>query len=111
MVVMDYVEGKMPKEALVEGLSSAHYEQLKRALARLHEAGFVFGDLRVPNILISGDRVMLIDFDWCGKDGETTYPIDLNTFGDIVWADGVGAGLPMLKKHDEDMLEKLRTQS
>ena len=33
----------------------------------LHEASFVFGDLRSANILIDADGLpYLIDFDWCG---------------------------------------------
>ena len=105
MIVMDYVDGKR-LERLEEGLSDAQREQLKRALGRLHENGLVFGDLREPNVMIKGDRVLLVDFDWSGKEGETRYPLNLNT--KIVWAQGVEPGAVILKKHDEEMLEKLK---
>lgn len=35
---------------------------------------FVFGDLRWPNILITAGGLELVDFDWCGKEGEVLYP-------------------------------------
>ena len=105
MIVMDYVDGKR-LERLEEGLSDAQREQLKRALGRLHENGLVFGDLRGPNVMIKEDRALLVDFDWSGKEGETRYPFDLNT--KIDWAQGVEPGAVILKKHDEEMLEKLK---
>jgi len=37
-------------------------------LSDFHDAGFVHGDLRDANIICDGDSVMLIDFDWGGKD-------------------------------------------
>ncbi|KAF8327235.1 uncharacterized protein EI90DRAFT_2975252 [Cantharellus anzutake] len=48
--------------------------ELRKLMQSFHSAGFVHGDLREPNILCSGDRVMLIDFDWGGKVGEVYYP-------------------------------------
>jgi len=41
-----------------------------------HDAGFVHGDLREPNIMCDGEKekAMLIDFDWGGKVGEAYYP-------------------------------------
>ena len=41
---------------------------------KLHDAGFVHGDLRAPNFIVDGDRLLLVDFDWGGKDGEVEYP-------------------------------------
>jgi len=35
---------------------------------------FVHGDLREPNMLCDGEKVMLVDFDWGGKVGEAYYP-------------------------------------
>ena len=67
VVVMDYVRG-----AAVEGVltNPAHIASLRSAITTLHEHGLVFGDLRRPNVLLMGDRVVLVDFDWCGKEGE-----------------------------------------
>jgi len=40
----------------------------------------VHGDLREPNILCVGEKVMLIDFDWGGRVGEAYYPTALLTY-------------------------------
>lgn len=104
IVVMDYVEGQTALE--VKGISNDHYKQLERAIKRLHEVGLVFGDLREPNILISGGKVKLVDFDWCGQDNKAKYPKDLNV-KTIEWAEGVGPRKVMTKDHDLAMLKKL----
>lgn len=62
--VMEYIEGKplpqflagKPKEWI--GLCAA---QLLGDIAKLHKAGYVFGDLKTDNLLVSGSRVRLID--------------------------------------------------
>jgi len=40
-------------------------------LTLLHAHGFVFGDLRGPNLMLRDDtrKVVLIDCDWIGRDG------------------------------------------
>ena len=46
-------------------------------------------DLRDTNIVyVGGDRVVLVDFDWIGKDGGSGYPASLNISN--AWAEGVG---------------------
>ena len=86
MVIMEYIESeKWPEDAR---------EQVKKAIDLLHGKGFVFGDLRQPNILFSGGKVFLIDFDWAGKNREARYPRGLST--GVQWA--------------EDELEKLERQ-
>lgn len=49
-------------------------EQLQKLVESFHAEGLVHGDLRAPNIICDADRVMLIDFDWGGKEGEVSYP-------------------------------------
>lgn len=55
------------------------FTKLQNALNILHREGYVHGDFRAPNILINknGD-VRIIDFDWCGKEGEARYPLFIN---------------------------------
>ncbi|KAI0244944.1 hypothetical protein BJV78DRAFT_1098897, partial [Lactifluus subvellereus] len=50
-------------------------ERVKQAIRLLHSRKLVFGDLRLPNILVKDESVMFVDFDWCGKAGEARYPI------------------------------------
>ena len=38
-------------------------KKIEKAIKTLHDAKFVFGDLRAPNIIFSGGNPFLIDFD------------------------------------------------
>jgi hypothetical protein len=60
MVIMEHIDGQPnpPKTAP---------EQIETVLKKLHCEGYVFGDLRSQNILFVDDRVILIDFNWCGQ--------------------------------------------
>ena len=96
VVVMEYVRG----ESDCRLVDSARAASLHAAVATLHRAGLVFGDLRSPNVLCVGDRVVLIDFDWCGKEGEARYPSDILLEGWADWHDGVERGGLIKREHD-----------
>ena len=49
-------------------------EDLQNLMRSFHDAGFVHGDLREPNILCDGEKLKLIDYDWGGVVGEARYP-------------------------------------
>jgi RIO1 family len=64
-------------------LCGVHYATSVRQLAdlvhqleRLHNAGYVHGDIRAFNVIFEEEKAHLIDFDFGGKegDGSTTYP-------------------------------------
>ncbi|KAJ3510653.1 hypothetical protein NLJ89_g4547 [Agrocybe chaxingu] len=109
MVVMDRVDGKsiwqlqrdkMPVPAIIS-------KKVAEAVRILHENDIVFGDLRDPNILYvaSRDDMVLVDFDWPGKDGESRYPASFNqsnTWDDEVFPYGI-----MRKSHDLWQLKRL----
>ncbi|RPD73617.1 hypothetical protein L226DRAFT_572275 [Lentinus tigrinus ALCF2SS1-7] len=98
VVVMDYVVGKEATGVLQD---PAHIASLESAITALHGNGFVFGDLRRPNVLLVGDRVVLIDFDWCGEDGKARYPSDiLLEDAAKVWHSSVERGGLIKKVHD-----------
>ena len=109
VVVMDYVES----HAAAADPSTAATEKVKmkaevgKAIQVLHDAGFVFGDLRDPNIIqASSEKMFLVDFDWAGREGEARYPATIN-MTDIVWGEGtVRCGL-VKKEHDLFMLDRL----
>ncbi|KAG8959405.1 hypothetical protein FRC03_008030 [Tulasnella sp. 419] len=107
MIVMEYVDGQ--NAALEYGyrqLPESILKEIKRALDILHGENWVFGDLRPPNIMIRNGQPLLVDFDWCAREGEGTYPINLNHLT-VKWAKGVaGCGL-MQKEHDIDMWREL----
>jgi serine/threonine protein kinase len=72
VVVMDLVAGRYAKVLCQDQRFTG---ELRTAIQILHDAGFVHGDLREPNILVAGSGDMkIIDFDWCGKEGEVCYP-------------------------------------
>lgn len=78
---MGYVDGKTAHQRYQ--LPQPILDQVEEALGILHATNIVFGDLRHPNIMINKDeRVLFIDFDWCGMHEEDTYPVSLNDFRD-----------------------------
>jgi len=40
----------------------------------LHKHDYVHGDLCPPNFTVDEERLLLIDFDWGGKEGQATFP-------------------------------------
>lgn len=106
MVVMEYVEnfcrwwGEDGAET-----SKALNQELEKLLGLFAASDIVHGDLRGPNILIQGDKIRVVDFDWAGKHGVAKYPIALNA--SETWADGVDVGCELMKEHDAFMVEQL----
>jgi len=107
MVVMEHVDGEQLFHKYLEATPTQVLDEVSKALKTLHEKGFVFGDLRSPNILVTNQHhVQLVDFDWCGSAGEGKYPADMNLV-DIEWPDGVVPGGFLQLEHDEEMLRRL----
>jgi hypothetical protein len=105
MVVMDRITGQdmYGQQFQVEDLA-----RVQAAKNLLHENGFVFGDLRPNNIVkpMDGTGVVLVDFDWCGRDGVDTYPIFINEQA-CKWHGGVTGGGIMQKEHDDHLFNLL----
>ncbi|KAH9930695.1 uncharacterized protein B0H18DRAFT_1116814 [Fomitopsis serialis] len=103
VVVMDFVASGSDSVRL-----SSVAESLRNAVKTLHDKGFVFGDLREPNILVTKEgKVQLIDFDWCGRVEEARYPYDIAMTGDHGWHADVQPGGLIAKEHDAHMFERL----
>ncbi|KAL7680012.1 putative aminoglycoside phosphotransferase, protein kinase-like domain superfamily [Plasmopara halstedii] len=75
-------------------------DQLLKIENLLKDGSFVHGDLREQNVMwdTSKNRVVLIDFDWSGRDGVDTYPPFMN--GEIAWPAGAACGEPLRVAHD-----------
>ena len=73
MVVMEHIEGDTAEKAFA----------LPKGV-REKTAQLVFGDLRGPNVMLSGDKVFLIEIDWAGKVNEVQYPLNLSR--SVKWA-------------------------
>lgn len=81
---------------------------LRDSIRVLHDAGFVFGDLRKPSFVLAEEGPLLVDFDWCGKDGEARYPIGIEWDPEeVIWHEGVVRNGLITKEHDEYMLSVL----
>lgn len=120
MVVMDFVMGKNAHSRFSNSrLPKDLVDRVRKALDLLHGEGFVFGDLRVGNIMVTQGQksrdgiatdelgVMLVDFDWCVEAEVSRYPLTLNDTGTIEWPAGVERNSVMYPKHDLDLLEAL----
>ena len=112
MVVMEHVKGSTLHEVLDHKtpIPSGFKSDLERAFKHLHGAGYVFGDLRKPNIMVlpegtPGSTAQLIDFDWSGIEGKVKYPVSISIT--IPWANGVEGLAYIEKEHDEAMLKSL----
>ncbi|KAI6164066.1 hypothetical protein EDD17DRAFT_1775794 [Pisolithus thermaeus] len=88
----------------------ALYTKMRKCLKSFHDKGFVHGDIRDTNIMISHDRksIKFIDFDWAGKvdDKNTRYPFYVNTL-EVERPDDVEGCAPIQKCHDETMLKNI----
>ena len=101
MVIMDYIEG----ERWPDHPTTQQKDNLRGLAAKLESTGFVHGDLRAPNILVQGDRVLAIDFDWAGRAGQARYPIHLNQ--DEKWHADACVGCLIEHSHDSFMVDQL----
>ena len=77
-VAMEFIESGFPITASPQ--LSTHRDRWAKELQCLmdnfHLEGLVHGDLQDANILCKEESVMLLDFDWGGKDGEVFYPTE-----------------------------------
>ena len=117
MVVMDYINTRPPPQDA--------RNQVREVLGKLHANGYVFGDLRPPNILFDkNDKVKFIDFNWSGNfdmkdsvnvdglreqiDGNGPYAhylLAMSTISDM-WADKEMKPLePIRPQHDKAMMD------
>ncbi|TDL22382.1 hypothetical protein BD410DRAFT_788650 [Rickenella mellea] len=83
-------------------------DSITNALASLHQAGYVHGDFRAANVMVRRDGregLMLIDFDWAGRDGEVCYPMNVNSGRDLWRPEGSVDEAPILGGHDVEMVQ------
>lgn len=112
MVIMEYVQGETLSVGYGKGaLPEEVRESVKAALMALRDGGFVYGDLRRPNVMLTDEdgpmksRIRFIDFDWSGKLGDVIYPPHLSCY--IKETSGADDGDVIQRKHEDGMLERL----
>ena len=114
MIVMEYVEATPLSSLRSErGWNSERIvNQVKECIARLHDCGYVHGDLRDNNILVADGNngilteAVVIDFDWAGRSGVDRYPLFMNHAA-VQWPDGAADGEYLQKEHDIEWISRL----
>ncbi|KAF8461860.1 hypothetical protein BDZ91DRAFT_735929 [Kalaharituber pfeilii] len=108
MVIMQYV-GEPYKSLSKLGSKSREQfrDSIMESISLLHANGFVHGDLRPSNVLVSEptEKALIIDFDKAGEANSVNLP-NLNTI-DIVRPEGGMDGNPITMAHDNFMFKKL----
>lgn len=109
MVVMELITSllKLPDiRALEISQRSVIIQDITRAIKTLHDHGFVHGDIRYPNILVTNNptpRAYIIDFEFSGKEGVVQYPENTN-LGVLCWVP-IEDFPNVLKSHDLEGLK------
>lgn len=108
MVVMDMLADDFEMlSAHEKPLPSFVFADIFAKLGSFHSAGFVHGDIRDTNIMVSKSdetRFMIVDFDWAGRTQEARYPVGVN-YIDIERPQEARDGNEILPDHDVVMLE------
>ncbi|KAK7022318.1 hypothetical protein R3P38DRAFT_1116409 [Favolaschia claudopus] len=111
MVVMEKITGQMASH-LTMPLASSVLRDIRQAVEVLHGRGIVFGDLRLPNIMVyhrhGEERAVLIDFDWAANAGEGRYPATISDLS--IWAPTVAPYAIMQKAHDLHLLDAIERE-
>ncbi|KAI9455962.1 hypothetical protein HD554DRAFT_2030686 [Boletus coccyginus] len=110
MVVMDMLsprEFRTLTKAREELLPLDLFNDILEALKSLHGAGFVHGDIRDTNIMVSIDNrdFKIIDFDWAGTIGQARYPMNVNRGPELWRPDDAVDRAPITAQHDRAMLD------
>lgn len=109
MAVMELIEGH---DMYHKAFTEKQLQDVRRAKDLLHENGYVFGDLRSNNILrTKAGEIKLIDFDWCGKDGQELYPVDMNPDVKCGCHPDAKGGRIMKKCHDDYLVDKFPVEA
>ena len=116
MVVMDDVSEAHSRLSNPPQVSvpQAHLMRFQQLVHEMHDEGLFHGDIRHPNVLVRKDintnpdlcgGLLLVDFDWGGKESETRYPGDLNP--DVPRHDAITDEALIQSIHDRYMLDIL----
>ncbi|KAG7094625.1 hypothetical protein E1B28_005449 [Marasmius oreades] len=109
LLAMEYVKGETLSDRYWGDVIPAQVRQgVKEAIQVLNDAGYIFADLRRPNLIFRecDGKVQLIDFDWVCRVGEgMRYPFHLSY--DHRTRSGARDNDVITLEHQETMLEEL----
>ena len=110
----------LPGILILKGTSTpkhfCQFAEILKALHKIHQAGYVHGDMRNVNLLFgeTKNEAWIIDFDHAGIEG-SCYPEDYNP-GDLGFYEieerhtTAGPSLPRMKEHDRYALHVIITK-
>lgn len=111
MVVMEAIDPvKYVMFLNADTVTNRHLQTIRENVERMHERGFVHGDMRDVNIVLSTTdprECMFLDFDWAGENGKVRYPVDINKGWDLWRPDRVVGGGVILAEDDVAMVDDL----
>ncbi|KAI9462714.1 hypothetical protein HD554DRAFT_2195842 [Boletus coccyginus] len=108
MVVMDKLAPEEYTTLWEVTPTKQSFDSIKNYLVQLHQKGYVHGDVRDTNIMVSkrDGTCMLVDFDWAGKIGDVQYPVNVSRDG--IWRpSGAVDWQLILAEHDMAMLDHI----
>jgi hypothetical protein len=114
MAVMEYLDPETYRVLGPEDGSKSELEpEIRRVLQVLHDGGFVHGDIRDVNMMTrhqwsseeTARNVLLLDFDWAGRQGATEYPPNLNP--EVDRHEGAKEGALITQEHDRFMVDRM----
>lgn len=115
MVVFDALIGfeTLHEHTKKQPLPDTVFGDITRTLERFHSLGFVHGDIRDVNIMVSKSeepmKFMFVDFDWSGKVADVVrYPSCVNTRSIVRPKDAL-RGKRITQAHDIFMLNQLKS--
>lgn len=73
-VAMECIPSAGLTKTLVHDHGAEWIKRMGEIVRTIHKINYVHGDLRLANFICDGGRLLLIDFDWGGRDGEVKFP-------------------------------------
>jgi len=77
-VAMEFVASACPlmESKFSQECRQQWLDEMDEMVTKMHEAGYVHGDLRPRNFMVDQKKLFLIDFDWGDKEGTAMFPDD-----------------------------------
>ncbi|KAL4063596.1 hypothetical protein V8B97DRAFT_1990688 [Scleroderma yunnanense] len=110
MIVMDKLSDEYVTLS-VSTPSTSVINNIRNVLELLHSKGYVLGNVRNTNIMVSKSKSMLVDFELAGKIDEVRYPTNMNKGLDFWWPEGAVCGDLIMAEHDVRMLNYITTST
>ena len=108
MVAMEKIETVDHKKIASPSNAEKWEKDIRELVDGFHHEGLVHGDLRLANFVFAENpqRMLLVDFDWGGRDGEVMFPHELLT-EELGVLNNQLLSRPITKDHDQRCLDKV----